>query len=91
MSAAAGTKYSLVVEGGTLVIPGVGLVNADVGIRDGKIVALGNDLAGRTEEFSMRAGKRCCPASSILTCISEMSARSRKKRKAKRVPPCSAA
>ena len=61
MSAAAGTKYSLVVEGGTLVIPGVGLVNADVGIRDGKIVALGNDLAGRAEDVLDARGKTVLP------------------------------
>jgi N-acyl-D-aspartate/D-glutamate deacylase len=32
-------------------------VNADVGIRDGKIVALGNDLAGRTEDVLDASGK----------------------------------
>ena len=35
----------LVVKGGTLVIPGVGLVRADVGIAAGKIVAIAEDLA----------------------------------------------
>ena len=61
MSAAAGTKYSLVVEGGTLVIPGVGMVKADVGISDGKIVALGNDLAGRAEDVLDASGKTVLP------------------------------
>ena len=61
MSAAAGTKYSLVVEGGTLVIPGVGMVKADVGISGGKIVALGNDLAGRAEDVLDAGGKTVLP------------------------------
>jgi dihydropyrimidinase len=61
MSAAAGTMYSLVVEGGTLVIPGVGMVKADVGISDGKIVALGNDLAGRAENVLDARGKTVLP------------------------------
>src|SRR6478736_7104091 len=61
MSAAAGTKYSLVVEGGTLVIPGVGMVKADVGISDGKIVALGNDLAGRADDVLDARGKTVLP------------------------------
>jgi dihydropyrimidinase len=61
MSAAAGARYSLVVKGGTLVIPGVGLINADVGISDGKIVALGDDLAGRAENIFDASGKNVLP------------------------------
>ena len=34
----------LVVRGGTVVVPGVGRLRADVGIADGRIVALGEDL-----------------------------------------------
>ncbi len=44
MSAHGGVRYDLVVRGGTLVIPGVGLVRSDVGISGEKIVALGDDL-----------------------------------------------
>jgi dihydropyrimidinase len=38
--------YELVVSGGTLVIPGVGQVAADVGIADGRIAAIGHGLDG---------------------------------------------
>jgi dihydroorotase-like cyclic amidohydrolase len=61
MSAASGKAYSLVVKGGSLVIPGVGLIDADVGISDGKIVALGDDLAGRAEEVLDARGKAVLP------------------------------
>src|SRR6476469_7983101 len=61
MSAAAGTQYSLVVEGGTLVIPGGGMVKADVGISDGKIVALGDDLAARAENVLDARGRTVLP------------------------------
>ena len=61
MSAAAETKYSLVLKDGTLVIPGVGMVKADVGISGGKIVALGNDLAGRAEDVLDASGKTVLP------------------------------
>jgi dihydroorotase-like cyclic amidohydrolase len=61
MSAASGKVYCLVVKGGSLVIPGVGLIDADVGISDGKIVALGDDLAGRAEEVLDARGKAVLP------------------------------
>ena len=37
-------KLDLIVRNGTLVIPGVGQVKADVGVAAGKIVALGANL-----------------------------------------------
>jgi dihydropyrimidinase len=61
MSTAAGTRYSLVVKGGTLVIPGVGLIHANVGISGGKIVALGDDLAGRADDIFDASGKTVLP------------------------------
>jgi len=60
MSAGA-DRYSLVVKGGTLVIPGVGRVCADVGIRGGTIVALGDDLASRADTIFNAAGKIVLP------------------------------
>jgi dihydropyrimidinase len=47
VSAPAG--FDLVVRNGTLVIPGVGSVAADVGIRDGTIAAVGGELGGSAE------------------------------------------
>ena len=38
--------YELVVRGGTLIVPGVGRVDADVGMAGGKIVAIGKGLTG---------------------------------------------
>jgi dihydropyrimidinase len=61
MSAAAGTRYSLVVKDGTLVIPGVGLIHADVGISGGKIVALGDDLAPSADDIFDASGKAVLP------------------------------
>jgi len=43
-------RHDLLVRNGTLIIPGVGPVNADVAIEDGRVVALGSDLPGRAEE-----------------------------------------
>jgi len=61
MNSGAGPKYSLVVAGGTLIIPGVGPVNADVGISGGKIVALGDDLAARAENVLDARGRTVLP------------------------------
>jgi len=61
MSTAVGAKYSLVVKNGVLVIPGVGLVRADVGISGGKIVAIGDDLAGEVEDVFDASGKTVLP------------------------------
>jgi dihydroorotase-like cyclic amidohydrolase len=60
MSASVG-RYSLVVKGGTLIIPGVGRVSADVGIRGGTIVALADDLAPRADEVFDATGKLVLP------------------------------
>ena len=43
--------FDLIVCGGTLVIPGVGRVKADVGIAGGKIAALGENLPRTGVEF----------------------------------------
>jgi len=56
-----GTKYSLVVENGVLVVPGVGLIRADVGISGGKIVALGDNLAAEAEDVFDASGKTVLP------------------------------
>lgn len=61
MSASSGKKYQLVVSGGTLVIPGVGLVRADVGIVKDKIVALGEGLAADAEDVFDANGKMVLP------------------------------
>src|SRR5882672_3270624 len=61
MSATSATKYDLVVRGGTLVIPGVGLVRADVGIAGDKIVSLGEDLSGPAAEIYDARGKMVLP------------------------------
>jgi dihydropyrimidinase len=61
MSGAPGERYSLVVKGGTLVIPGVGLIRADVGISGGKIVALGDDLAAGADDVFDASGKAVLP------------------------------
>ena len=43
-------KFDLVVRHGTLVIPGMGRVNAGIGIAGGRIAALGDHLNGPAEE-----------------------------------------
>ena len=48
----------LIVRNGTLVIPGVGEMKADVGIDDGKIVVLGANLAQSAAEVYDATG--CC-------------------------------
>jgi dihydroorotase-like cyclic amidohydrolase len=61
MSSAGGVQYDLVVRGGTLVIPGVGRIKADVGISGDKIVALGEDLSGSAGEVYDASGKMVLP------------------------------
>jgi dihydropyrimidinase len=51
----------LIVRNGTLVIPGVGQVKADVGIADGKIAVLGTNLAQRTAEVYDATGRTVLP------------------------------
>jgi dihydropyrimidinase len=53
-------KFDLIVRHGTLVIPGVGRVAADVGMSRGRIVALGDDL-GPAEEALDASGKIVLP------------------------------
>jgi dihydroorotase-like cyclic amidohydrolase len=53
--------FDLVVRGGTLVIPGVGKVKADVGIRGGKIAALGDVLPAADAEVYDAGGKTVLP------------------------------
>lgn len=49
------TTFDTVVTGGTLVIPYVGEVRGDVGVRDGKIVALADDLSGEAADLRIDA------------------------------------
>jgi dihydropyrimidinase len=54
-------KLDLLVRNGTLVIPGVGQVKADVAIAGGRIVALGEDLPGMAEQAYDARGKVVLP------------------------------
>jgi dihydroorotase-like cyclic amidohydrolase len=58
--ASSAKKFDLVVRHGTLVIPGIGQVAADVGISAGRIAALGDDL-GPAEEVLDARGKVVLP------------------------------
>ena len=60
MTSTAG-HYSLVVSNGTLVIPGVGQIRADVGISNGKVAAIGDDLAEKADEIYDASGKFVLP------------------------------
>src|SRR5947208_3470923 len=51
----------LIVRNGTLVIPGVGRVKADVGIADGKIAVLAANLAQKTAEVYDASGRTVLP------------------------------
>jgi dihydroorotase-like cyclic amidohydrolase len=51
--------YELVISGGTLIIPGVGRVEADIGIAQGRIAAVGRGLTG--DERYDAAGKVVLP------------------------------
>src|SRR5215813_5164179 len=51
----------LIVRNGTLVIPGVGEIKADVGIADGKIVVLGANLAQSAAEVYDATGRTVLP------------------------------
>ena len=53
--------FDLLVRGGTLVIPGVGQIKADVGIAHGKIVALGEDLTQPAAETYDATGRTVLP------------------------------
>jgi dihydropyrimidinase/allantoinase len=55
-------KYDLVVTGGTAVVPGAGEIRADIGVRDGRIVALADELPARDAEQHLDAtGKVVLP------------------------------
>src|SRR5262245_15079274 len=54
-------KLDLFVRNGTLVIPGVGQVKADVAIAGGRIVALGEGLPGTAEQTYDARGKIVLP------------------------------
>jgi dihydroorotase-like cyclic amidohydrolase len=43
-------KFDLMIRNGTLVVPGLGVVAADVGVVGGRITALGDGLSGSVEE-----------------------------------------
>ena len=60
MTSTAG-HYSLVVSNGTLVIPGVGQIRADVGMSNGKIAAIGDRLAEKAGEVYDALGKFVLP------------------------------
>ena len=55
-------RYDLLVRGGTAVLPEVGPVRADIGARDGVIVAIGDDLsAARADAVVEARGKLVLP------------------------------
>ena len=54
-------EFDLVVSNGTVVVPGVGTFKADVAMTDGKIAAIGNDLASRGKETLDAASKHVMP------------------------------
>ena len=61
MRASGEVRYDLIVRGGTLVIPGVGLVRSDVGISGEKIIALGDGLSGLAAEVYDARDKMVLP------------------------------
>jgi dihydroorotase-like cyclic amidohydrolase len=58
--ASSAKKFDLIVRNGTLVIPGIGQVAAEIGISAGRIAALGDDL-GAAEEVLDASGKVVLP------------------------------
>jgi dihydroorotase-like cyclic amidohydrolase len=55
-------RFDTVVVGGRAVLPGRGLVRADVGIKDGRVAALGEDLAPNDADETINAeGKLVLP------------------------------
>jgi dihydropyrimidinase len=54
-------ELDLIVRNGTLVIPGVGQIKADVGIAGGKIVAIGADLAQKAADIYDATGRTVLP------------------------------
>ena len=54
-------RLDLIVRNGTLVIPGVGQIEADVGMAEGKIAALGDGLSDAAAEVYDAAGRAVLP------------------------------
>jgi dihydropyrimidinase len=54
-------SFDLVIRRGTLLIPGVGQVKGDVGVRAGKIVAIGDDLTQPATETYDATGRMVMP------------------------------
>src|SRR4051812_45261654 len=54
-------KLDLIVRGGTLVIPGVGQIKADVGVAYGKIAVLGENLTQSGAETYDATGRTVLP------------------------------
>ena len=54
-------EFDLLVRNGMLVIPGVGEVKADIAVADGRIVALGENLAGSAKSTFDAGGKVVLP------------------------------
>lgn len=55
-------RYDLLVKNGTIVLPGSGPVRADLAVKDGKVAALGGDIAGSdADELLDAAGKVVLP------------------------------
>lgn len=55
-------RYDLLVKGGTVVLPAVGELRADVAVREGKVAALGDDLASAdADEVLDAAGRLVLP------------------------------
>jgi dihydropyrimidinase len=54
-------RFDLVVRHGTVVIPGVGPVTADIGVAGGRITALADDLSGPAEEVLDARGRIVIP------------------------------
>jgi dihydropyrimidinase len=54
-------RFDLVVRHGTVVIPGVGPVTADIGIAGGRITALADELSGAAEEVLDARGRIVIP------------------------------
>ena len=62
-------SFDTIIRGGT-VATAADTFACDVGIRGGKIVALGDDLGDGRRDRSTRAASWCCPAASTAMCTS---------------------
>jgi len=57
----AASSFDLIVRNGTLVIPGVGKIAADIGTSGGRIAAIGSELAGPAADVLDASGKVVLP------------------------------